>query len=255
MDDLLTTKQVQDLLKVDRTTIYRMLKDGRLPGIKIGQQWRFSRQEVEALLTVGTPSRPEPKPNTAVSTDVLPLYCVRTIQSVFAELAEVGVVTTDMDGNPLTSISNSGHFCNLIYGTESGQRACMSSWRDLAQSAEKRTPFVPCHAGLQYARARIEVNEEATAMLFAGQFYVEPPDPDEQDARVRELAYKHGLDPVKLAEAAQEISILDERKRNEIGAWLERVAHTFEHVGRERADLLDRLQRIADMSTFNNVDA
>ncbi len=51
MDDLLTTKQVQDILKVDRITVYRMLNDGRLKGVKIGQQWRFPAREVERLLS------------------------------------------------------------------------------------------------------------------------------------------------------------------------------------------------------------
>jgi excisionase family DNA binding protein len=37
----LTTRQVQNILQVDRITIYRMLQDGRLKGVKIGQQWRF----------------------------------------------------------------------------------------------------------------------------------------------------------------------------------------------------------------------
>jgi excisionase family DNA binding protein len=50
MTDLLTTRQVQEILKVDRITIYRMLQDGRLKGVKIGQQWRFARREVERLL-------------------------------------------------------------------------------------------------------------------------------------------------------------------------------------------------------------
>ncbi len=31
MNDLLTVKEVQDILSVDRTTVYRMLKDGRFP--------------------------------------------------------------------------------------------------------------------------------------------------------------------------------------------------------------------------------
>jgi excisionase family DNA binding protein len=48
---LLTTKQLQELLSIDRTTVYRMLKDGRLTGIKVGTQWRFSRDEVDALLS------------------------------------------------------------------------------------------------------------------------------------------------------------------------------------------------------------
>ena len=51
MDAYLTAKQVEDLLNVDRTTIYRMLKDGRLAGVKIGQQWRFYTHKVEELLS------------------------------------------------------------------------------------------------------------------------------------------------------------------------------------------------------------
>ena len=43
MDVLLTTREVLDMLKVDRITIYRMLQDGRIKGVKIGQQWRFAR--------------------------------------------------------------------------------------------------------------------------------------------------------------------------------------------------------------------
>ena len=50
MGDLYTVKQVQDLLKVDRITVYRMLQDGRLKGIKIGHQWRFNASELEHLL-------------------------------------------------------------------------------------------------------------------------------------------------------------------------------------------------------------
>src|SRR5947209_1519359 len=51
MSELLTVKEVQELLKVDRITVYRMLKDGRLTGVKIGHQWRFSRQEIDSLLS------------------------------------------------------------------------------------------------------------------------------------------------------------------------------------------------------------
>ncbi|MCA9936705.1 MAG: helix-turn-helix domain-containing protein [Anaerolineales bacterium] len=65
MDDLLTTKQVQDLLQVDRTTVYRMLKDGRITGVKVGQQWRFHRQEVENLLGISTSQPTAPAPPAA----------------------------------------------------------------------------------------------------------------------------------------------------------------------------------------------
>src|SRR5674476_1186761 len=47
---LLTARQVQTMFGVDRSTVYRMAEDGRLPAIKIGRQWRFRPEEIERLL-------------------------------------------------------------------------------------------------------------------------------------------------------------------------------------------------------------
>ncbi len=46
-NELMRTRELQEFLKVDRTTIYNMLGEGRIPGFKVGGQWRFSRQEIE----------------------------------------------------------------------------------------------------------------------------------------------------------------------------------------------------------------
>ncbi len=53
MTDLLTTKQVQTLLRVDRTTIYRMVEAGQLPAIRVGKQWRFAPADVDHWLQSG----------------------------------------------------------------------------------------------------------------------------------------------------------------------------------------------------------
>lgn len=249
MGDLLTVKQLQDLLQVDRTTIYRMLNDGRLTGIKIGGQWRFSRKEVDDLLSGAAASGAT---ESTLPTDILPLHCLQAMQNVFAEIAGVGAVTTAPDGEPLTTISNSCRFCNLILGTESGRQACVASWRKLAAQPDRHPAFMTCHAGLQYARARIEIDNSLIAVLIAGQFYADQPDADEQAARLRQLAAKHQLDLDTLTEAARDLPVLDSRMYTRIGGWLESVAHTFEDVGRERAALLERLRRIAAMSTLEN---
>jgi excisionase family DNA binding protein len=47
---LLTARQVQSMLHVDRSTVYRMAEDGRLPAIKVGRQWRFPAARIVALL-------------------------------------------------------------------------------------------------------------------------------------------------------------------------------------------------------------
>jgi excisionase family DNA binding protein len=245
VNDFLTAREVQDLLKVDRTTVYRMLKDGRLAGVKVGQQWRFSQAEVEALLS----GKEQDDDSLATSlTTVLPLHCIQAMQNVFAEVAEVGSVTTAPNGEPLTKISNSCRFCNLILASQSGRRACVASWQKLAEQPERQPRFVTCHAGLQYACARIEVGKTSIAMLIAGQFYLTPPDHDEQATRIRQLAALHGLNQQALGNAAATLLILDERKQAQIGKWLETVAHTFEQIAHERAELMGRLRRIAAIS-------
>ncbi len=249
MEELLTTKQVLDILQVDRTTIYRMLNDGRLSGVKVGQQWRFPHSEVEALLS-GTPVPTEPVQPTrpTITRDALPISCLQSVQDVSAETMEVGAITTDLDGQPLTEISNSGRFCNLIRSTETGQQACINSWRKLANQHESAPRFVTCHAGLHYARARIELDDTPFAMLVTGQFYIMAPDPDEVKQRVAQLAQLHGLDEAELAHVAAELPILSPKKQEKITQWLEKLAVTFSLLGRERADMLDRLRRIASMS-------
>jgi len=248
MDELLTTKQVQDLLQVDRTTIYRMLNDGRLVGIKIGQQWRFSRQEVESLLS-GSHANNE---KGYLPTQALPIHCVQAIQDVFSEVAEIGSVITSAKGEPLTHVSNMSSFCQLIQNSPTGRLACMKSWQRLAEDVEKRPRFFTCHAGLQYARAEIEINGQLTAILVAGQFFFDRPDANEQADHLQRLADMHQIDLEALSKAVKKVPLLDDRKRNQIRAWLERVAHTFEDIGQERSALLGRLSKIAAMSTLEN---
>lgn len=43
---LMTLKEVQKVLKVSRTTMWRLLKQGRIPAFKIGGQWRFRYGDV-----------------------------------------------------------------------------------------------------------------------------------------------------------------------------------------------------------------
>lgn len=250
MEDLLTTRQVQELLQVDRTTIYRMRKDGRLSGVRVGQQWRFPRQEVDQLL--GLSPQPSTTPKQAVSPrEILPLNCVQSVQDVCAEIAEIGAVTTDLNGNALTRISNCGAFCRLILNSESGRRACQESWRKLVQGNNEQLRFVTCHAGLQYAHARIELNGENSAMIIAGQFYTTPHQQAARDPEIRELAAVHQVDADALVDASRELVFLDDRKKQEITRWLNKVAQAFEQIGKERADLMGRLKQIATMSNLS----
>lgn len=50
-DDLLTTAEVEALLRVSRQTLVRWRKDGTLPAVKIGRLVRYQRSAVEAILS------------------------------------------------------------------------------------------------------------------------------------------------------------------------------------------------------------
>ena len=44
--DLLTLEELAVFLKVSRDTVYRMAQRGKIPAVKVGNQWRFTRSEV-----------------------------------------------------------------------------------------------------------------------------------------------------------------------------------------------------------------
>ena len=46
-DDILTIKEVADYLKLTERTLYRLVQEGRVPGFKVGNSWRFKRADIE----------------------------------------------------------------------------------------------------------------------------------------------------------------------------------------------------------------
>lgn len=51
MDDaFLTTEEVLDYLQVNLRTVYRLIKAGKIPAVRVGRQWRFRRRDLDAWL-------------------------------------------------------------------------------------------------------------------------------------------------------------------------------------------------------------
>ena len=253
MDDLLTTKQLMDLLQIDRTTVYRMLNDGRLPAMRVGGQWRFQRQSIDRWLgeqnhTKVAESDPKPSTAWAAPMEVLPIYCLQPIQEVFAQTSDVGAVTTNLNGKPLIPVSNSCTFCNLILATEKGRARCEASWRKLADPSDEQPRLEKCHAGLSYARGRVVVQDQFIAMFFVGQFVVEDPERMRSHAHLAELAEACRVDYKTLKHAASEIRVLSKERAERLLNLLQMVADTYSHIGQERLDLLTRLKRVAEIA-------
>ena len=44
---VITVAELSEYLRVHRSTLYRLLKKGRLPGFKIGSDWRFNLETID----------------------------------------------------------------------------------------------------------------------------------------------------------------------------------------------------------------
>jgi excisionase family DNA binding protein len=229
-DELMTTRELQDFLRVDRTTIYNMLSEGRLPGFKVGGQWRFSRREIEIWL--GEQQAEVEKAPVYPSPDALPLNYVQSIQAIFAGAMEVGSLVTQLDGVPLTKVSNSCDFCDLILSTPQGFSRCSASWEALASQKERKPRLFRCHAGLLYARSRIELGNDL-AVARNG---------------MRELAEACGIEPAKLENALSSVASLSTGRAEQLVALLGQMGETLSGIGRERLLLLRKLRHIAEIT-------
>lgn len=49
-DHVLTLDELAHYLKVPKSTLYKLLQDGRIPGQKIGKQWRFGKTAIDRWL-------------------------------------------------------------------------------------------------------------------------------------------------------------------------------------------------------------
>lgn len=45
--EILNVDQVAEILHLHAMTIYRLVKDGKLPGFKVGGRWRFDRHALD----------------------------------------------------------------------------------------------------------------------------------------------------------------------------------------------------------------
>ncbi len=46
----LTTEEVLEYLQVNLRTVYRLIKAGKIPAVRVGRQWRFRKSDIDAWL-------------------------------------------------------------------------------------------------------------------------------------------------------------------------------------------------------------
>ncbi len=59
MTHWLTMKEAAEYLKMGRSTIYKLLREGKLPAHKVGREWRFDAAELDEWVKAGKLALPE----------------------------------------------------------------------------------------------------------------------------------------------------------------------------------------------------
>lgn len=159
MQSLLSARQVQEVLHIDRSTIYRMAEDGRLPAIRVGKQWRFPAADIYALVSAQPP---------LVNTSPLDPTVASAIAELAASLLGVMVLVTDMDGHPITPIANPCRWMTEHADDPEVLPTCITEWQTMADDHNLEPEFLPGQFGFECARAFVRSGRELVGMVLAG---------------------------------------------------------------------------------------
>ena len=162
-EQLVGAERIQDLLGVDRSTVYRMAGDGRLPAVKVGRQWRFPLEAVEERLHLD-PAH-EPHPEAALHLDPA---VVEPLLELVAECLGVMMVVADMRGNALTATVNPCPWLLDHRDDPTVLEACTEHRRELAEELDFAPRFSRNRLGYECARAFIRSGSALVGMVVAG---------------------------------------------------------------------------------------
>jgi excisionase family DNA binding protein len=101
-DHFLTTEEVLDYLQVNLRTIYRLIKAGRIPAVRVGRQWRFRKRDIDIWLESSRPARgseDELKPSTGERPRILVVDDEQAVRDLLAKTLTLADYDVDAVGD------------------------------------------------------------------------------------------------------------------------------------------------------------
>jgi excisionase family DNA binding protein len=251
MARLLTTRDVQEMIRVDRSTIYRMAEAGRIPAIKVGRQWRFPEDRLiewlgEHRAPVQEPGSPAPSGRSEDISGLLPPRTIESLAELIGDVLGTMVVITDMEGHPLTKVANPCGLFRAVQDVPGTIDACVEGWKAFGEDVDLTPHFMPSHLGFLCARGFIRVGPELKGMVIVGGIAPEdwPPPPD----RISRIADALGMDAGEVAAHIEEVYHHDPAHMDWILGRLPGVGTLISHLANERGQLVTKLEAIASLA-------
>ncbi len=252
---MLTARDVQELLHVDRSTVYRMADAGRLPAIKVGKQWRFPAEQFHQwfqaqVRQTAVSAKRIPAHNLAAPPreldELLSWEWLRIIQTAFADLLGVMIVVTDIQGRPINQATNPCGLFTAVSQQPGAMSKFVQSWSGLATAVNLTPAFRVSHLGLLCARSMIAVGTELKGMVIAGCVAPDdwPPSPD----KINAIAGEFDVSPDLIRQHVRQAYTLDNAQKSQVLATLPQIATLIAHIVDERKQLIDRLEAIAGLT-------
>jgi excisionase family DNA binding protein len=251
MTKLLTTRDVQDLIRVDKSTIYRMAEAGRIPAIKVGRQWRFPEDQL--LEWLGERRSPVQEPGTSAPGDaksglggLLPPKTIQALADLLGDVLGTMVVITDMEGQPLTEVANPCGLFEAIQEVPGTLERCIEGWKEFGDAIDLTPSFIPSHIGFLCSRGFVRVGSELKGMVIVGGIAPEnwPPAPESSEG----LATDMDIPGDEITDHIDEVYYLDEAHMNWIVSLLPSVGTLISHLANERGHLVTKLEAIASLA-------
>lgn len=234
---------------MDRTTIYRLVEDGKLPAVRIGKQWRFDRADLNHLMrgngrgngatqrqtSLADETAPAGKAITQKASPLakmLPLETSQTLQDTFADMLGVMIVLTDMDGEPITHVSNACGLYKAVLRDEASVGRCVRDWQRIAGHSGLEPKFLPNDLGLLCTRGLIRLGNELKGMVFIGG--VMPDDWPPSEDEITLMAVRFGVPREQIVAHIQEGFSVDKTAREHILGFVQRMADVFSHMIEDR---------------------
>lgn len=150
MEAYMTAKEAADYLKLAERTLVRLAHEGRIPGVKIGGQWRFRRALLDEYLDTLA----------AQSVSTAGAASSQVVDSPLQDILSVEQIIADLDANDRNEVIHTmvGHVTNLGLVKE-------SAWLEAALAARERLVPTAVPEGVAFLHAR-----RRAADMFPQQF-------------------------------------------------------------------------------------